>query len=62
MPDSSMTALGFAERLTGKVGIRKDQKAGNVVAEIVVTAPFNLKYLLELDTGEQWAPFRHEAA
>ena len=62
MPDSSMTALGFAERLTGKVGIRKDQKAGNVVAEIVVTAPFKLKYLLELDTGEQWAPFRQEAA
>ncbi len=60
MPDDSKPALAFTSRLTAKAEINGNRKSGRVMAEILVTAPFRLRYELELDTDDQWAPFRHD--
>lgn len=63
MPDDSKAGLAFAEKLTGKAEPIKERKTGKsqrLWAEIMITAPFSLKYELELDTDDKWAPFRHD--
>lgn len=58
MPNERKARHAFREPIAGEVTVSKDEKGHKTLAEIVLSAPVGLKYVLELNTDDAWAQFR----
>lgn len=59
IPEDKKMQHRFQENLKGEVTINRDVK-NTVTAELLLTSPHRLKYVLKLDTDEKWLPFREK--
>jgi hypothetical protein len=62
MPNDRKVRHAFREPITGEATVTRDEKHGATLAEISIAAPLSLKYVLELNPDDTWAPFRGDIA
>lgn len=58
-PEDRKINHSFNDKIDGSVTICQNENSKITASEIILNAPYKLKYVLELDTDKKWLPYSH---